>query len=233
MRLTKKRKPRLAKFLAIASAVILLLMFIIKEILKDQLKEVHDSVTVAESQFRLESGQSVIQLQLLTAQQELEDAKLLADKESGKKTADYSSLIAKDTATARQALAHMNTDFESVSRLIDAFGSRAKDLRKLRDNTKVAVEETNKNVEGILKPNPQHNVGRFVEVKIAMVMALMQEIPTAVLADTTLTAAHRLEEASEYLIEVCTRAIWCLGIFVLLLGLYAAATGRKSDSGED
>jgi hypothetical protein len=72
-----------------------------------------------------------------------------------------------------------------------------KDLRDLRDKSKDAIEKTNKNVEDFLKPRPEHDVGRFVVVRVAMVMAIMQEIPIAVLADTTLTAAHRLEGASE------------------------------------
>jgi hypothetical protein len=183
--------------LAVASGLLVLLTFVIKEIIKEELKELHDSLANAESQFRLENGQSTIQFQLLAAQEELENSKLLADKERGKKTEDYSPLIAKDTANARQALAHMNADFESVSRLIDAFPSRVKDLRDLRDKSKDAIEKTNKNVEDFLKPRPEHDVGRFVVVRVAMVMAIMQEIPIAVLADTTLTAAHRLEGASE------------------------------------
>jgi hypothetical protein len=121
MHLTKRRKARIAKFVAVASAALVLLTLVIKEIIKDELKELHDSLANAESQFRLENGQSTIQFQLLAAQEELENAKLPADKERGKKTEDYSTLIAKDTATPRQALAHMNADFESVSRLIDAF----------------------------------------------------------------------------------------------------------------
>jgi hypothetical protein len=44
--------------MAIASALILLLTFVFKEILKDNLKELHDSHAFAEAQFRNEGAQS-------------------------------------------------------------------------------------------------------------------------------------------------------------------------------
>jgi hypothetical protein len=56
----KEKKAKAAKALAITSAVILILTFIIKEILKDNLKDFHDSVVQAESQFGTESGHSLI-----------------------------------------------------------------------------------------------------------------------------------------------------------------------------
>lgn len=232
MRRTKRQKAKIAKVVAIASAVILLLTFLFKEVVKENLKELHEALVRAESQFRTENGQSVISLQILDAQEQIENFKLQGD--AGKKGAnrDFSALIAQDTARAQEASAHLNSDFDSVSRLIDALPSGAKDLRQLRDETRASVDKANKQVNEMLKPKPAHDRGRFVEVKIAMVMALLQELPVVILGDAAQTAAHRVQAASEYLIGVCSRAIYFLGFLALSLGLYAAVTGIKSDGPE-
>jgi len=231
---TKQQKAKVARCLAIASAVILLLTFILREILKDNLKELHDSLARAESEFRNESGQAVISLQILTGQEQAELLRIQAEKQAGKirRTQDFSDLIAQDTNLAQQALADVNNDFDSTSRLIDAFPARTKDLRNLREHVRGQLEKMNAQVRETLKPTPEHDLSRFVAVKVAMISALLEGIPVAILGDAALTAARRLQEASEYLISICSRAIYFLGVLGLLFGVYAAIAGIKSEPGQ-
>jgi hypothetical protein len=87
-------------------------------------------------------------------------------------------------------------------------------------------------VNETLKPSPDHDVYRFVRIKMAMVMALLEELPVVVLGDAALSATRRVEEASEYLIRMCSRAIYVLGFLSLALGLYAAISGISANTGE-
>jgi hypothetical protein len=57
-RTTRGQKAKVAKGLAFASALTLLLTFVFREILKDNLKELHDSHAFAQAQFRNENDQS-------------------------------------------------------------------------------------------------------------------------------------------------------------------------------
>jgi hypothetical protein len=231
-RQTKKQRAKIAKRFAIGSAVILILTFIVKEIIKENLKDLHDSLAQAETRFRTENGESTISAQILITQQQIENLKLQDEATHGKSDRDFSALIVQDTGTARQTLAQLNSDFDSVSRLIDALPSGAKDLRQLRDQARVSVDKVNGQVNEMLKPKPDHDVYRFVQVKMAMVFALLQEIPVTVLGDAALTTAHRVQDACEYLIRLCSRMIYFLGLLFLGLGLYAVITGVKTDASE-
>src|SRR5258708_39568843 len=131
---TKKQKAKIAKGLAVATVLILALTFVVREIVRENLQELHDSLARAESQFRIEGGQSAISAQILLAQQQLETLKLqdeAAQNGNGKidPHRDFSALIAQDTVAVQQVLGQLNVDFDNVSRLIDAMPSGAKDLR--------------------------------------------------------------------------------------------------------
>ncbi len=219
---------------AIASGVILILTFIVKEILKENLKGLHDSVAQAESQFRTESGQLTVAGQILLVQQQAETFKF--QEEALKKTPDpnrdYSALIAQDIVSAQQAVSQLNSEFDTVSRLIDALPPEERELRQIRDTLRTSVERVVRDTQGALTPRPDHNVGRFVQVKMAMVMAFLEELPVVMLGDSALTTAQRVEGESERWIRVCSRAIYVLGLLGLSLGLYAAIAGIKTDSSD-
>lgn len=209
-------------------------MFIVREILKDNLKDLHDSLAKAGSEFRNESGQSLISLQILASQEQAELLRLQEEKQAGKvkTTQDFAALIAQDTSRAQEILADVNIDFDSASRLIDAFPASAKDLRNLREQVRGPLEKMNVQVRETLKPTPEHDLSRFVAVKVAMVSTLLEVVSIAILSDTALTAAHRVQDASERLISICSRAIYFLGVLGLLLAVYAAIAGIKSEPGE-
>jgi hypothetical protein len=229
---TRKKKSKVAKRLAITSAMILLLTYAVKEVLKENLKELQGSLASAEAQYRTELDQSTISLQILAVQEQIENLKLESERGRKDPNRDFSGLIAQDTARAQQVRAHLDSSLDSVSRLIDKFPSGAQDLRKLRDQVRQNLEKTDEQITGMLKARPEHDVGRLVEVKIAMVLTLVQEVPVAVLGDVTLTAAHRVQEAAERLIRVCTWATYILFVLGLGMGLYATLGGHKIEAAE-
>ncbi len=227
---TKKQKTKIAKRFAIASVIIIALTFVVREMLKEKLKDIHDSAAKAEAQFRTESGQTVISLELLVSQEQAELQRLQDQKAAGKKIEDYTTLIAQATTQAQQALSDINVDFDSASRLIDALPSP--DLRKLREQVRTPIDKMNMEVTQTLKPSPDHDLVRFVKVKVAMILTLLQAIPVAILGDQALTVAHRVQEATERGIRFCS---WFIGFLAFLgfgLGLYAAITGIHTDAVE-
>jgi len=214
------------------SAALLLLTYVVKEVLRENLKELQSSLASAEAQFRTELDQSTISLQIFRVQQQMESLRL--EKETGPKDLhrDFSALIAQDTSRARQAEAHLDSSLDSVSRLIDKLPSGARDLRKRRDEVRQEVKKTHEQVGELLKPKPEQDVIRLVGVKIAIVLALVQELPVAVLGDAALTAAQRLQEAAERLVRVCTWATYILFVVGLGLGLYATLGGHKVEAAD-
>jgi hypothetical protein len=233
---TKKQKAKITKRLTIAAVLIAGLTYGVKEILRANLQELHDSLARAESQFRIEGGQSAISVQILRAQQQVETLKLQDEAAQGKIAPhrDFSALIAQYTGAAQQTLGQLNGNFDSASRLIDAMPSAAKDLRTLtlREQTRASVDKVNEQVKELLKPSPEHDVYRFARVKMALVIALVEEVAVLVLGDAAVTAARRMQDATEYWIRACSGAIYALLFLGGALALYAAITGKKTDTAE-
>lgn len=228
--LNRKRKAKIAKRLAVASAVILLLTFVVKETLKENLKELHDSLVSAEGQFRNEQGQSTISLQILYTQGQIDNLNLEAKGGRNHPSHDYSAQIKQDVLRAQQARAQLDADFDSVSRLIDKLPATARHLRQGRDEMRIqVVEKADQDVKDVLKPNPDHDARRLIQLKLARVVALAAELPVVVLGDAALTAAQRFEELAETLIRICSWAFYVLGFCGLALGLYAAVTGIRTE----
>jgi len=224
-------RQKVSKRLAVASALLLLLIFVVKEILKDNLKELHDSIASAESQFRTEEGQSTISAQILVAQEQTELDRLKSSPDRNRPHRDFSSLIVEDTAQAKQAKSDLNADFDSVSRLIDKLPSGARDLRQLRDQVRQHIDTTDRRITDALKPEASDDdLYRFVKAKMALLFALTDEIGVTMLGDAALTRAQRAEAAQETIIRVCSWILYALTLTLLSLGVYAALTGTKKNS---
>jgi uncharacterized phage infection (PIP) family protein YhgE len=151
-RRTKEEKAKIAKRVAVASVLLIISSYVVREILKENLKELHDSLASAESQFRSELDQSTISLQIMNVQQQIENSRL----QTGGKDLhrDFCSLITQDIPQARQARGHLDASLDGVSRLIDKFPSGVSDLRKLLDQMRQEVEKIDQRVEDMLKPRP-------------------------------------------------------------------------------
>jgi hypothetical protein len=227
---TKNQKAKIAKRLAVAAVVVVILTYVLKEIVKENLNELHNSLASADAQYRTELGQSTISLQVFTTQQQIEGLKLEAERNDTHR--DFSALIAQGILQAQQAQSEVDVTFDSVSRLIDKLPAGARDLRRLRDESQEQIGKTKQQVNDILKPKPEHDVRRFIEVQVAMLMTLVNGIPVTVLGDKAETAAQRVQEAAERVIRLCTRAIYALFFLGASLALFAAFTGSKTEAAE-
>lgn len=231
IRHTKKQKAKIATRLTIAGLIIVALVFGVREVLREKLKDIHDSAAKAEAQYRVESGQNLISLQILIQEEQAELQRIQDLKAAGKTTEDFSALIAQDTTRAQLAQSAVNSDFDSVSRLIDALPSS--DLRAIRDKMRVSLDTINGQVTETLKPSPNHDLFRWMNVKLAMIKPLLQGIPIALLSDQALNVAHRVEEATERGVHLCNVLIGFLALVTFTLGMYGATTGISSEKGAE
>jgi hypothetical protein len=209
-----------------------LLTFVIKEVLRDSLKDLHDSVAQAEAQFRTESGQSGFSVQALLDQQQRQILRLQDDKRRDDPLQKPTRAHCSGRGSEKIAWAKVYADFDAVSRLIDKLPSGTTDIRKLRTEVQASIGTTKEQANSILNTKTSDDVSRFAVAKTSILFACTQEIAIIILGDVALKRAQQVEEATEYLIRCCTRATWVLGIFALMLGLYAAVTGMKSDAAE-
>jgi hypothetical protein len=226
-RLSKRKK---AKYLAIASAVLAGLTWLSKEVITENLRESHDAVTTAEARLHNETGQSVIELQNLTTQQLLEVSELKsANKDPNH---DYSQLILRDTAQARQIQADVRGSLDNASELIDALPSTCKWLREERTKTSALVDKNDTALTTALAPTSNHDWTRLVEVKLLLIQTVVAEMSVAILGGEAADAAKKVTHAFDLLIKISKFLTYAFGLCAVLLGIYAAATGVGASSAE-
>jgi len=231
-RRTKKQKAALSARISVCVVILGAVIFVVKEVAKDNLKDLRESFAQAEGRFRTETSQTTIQLQNLNTEEQNLARQLKEQMASGGTGGDYSQAIVQDVAFGQQALAELNSDFDSASRLVDALPWWAFGIRRSRELTRESVNKTNEQVKKMLEPTPNHDLGRIIEVKIATITALLQIIPVSILGDTALKGDLSLQEVCEWLISICNRLIYFLTFLLFGLLLYAAVNGLKADGSE-
>lgn len=216
-----RQNARTAKRVAIASAFCVALLFILQSVLKDPMREVESSLATAQSDFRTATGQSTIELQIANLKQQAENAQALAER--GSPHPDYSPVIAQATQDLAQVQANLNSDFDDVSRLIDALPVAADDLTQQRDQLKQQIANVPQTAEKTAKLLPHDtDVMTFVGLKLRMVEFLVEEIPVLVLGDEAMKRAQTLDWAAKKTINFCDYAIAFFGMLAAGLGIYAA-----------
>jgi hypothetical protein len=220
----KQKKRRTV--LTVVAAAILILTFVCKEVVVNELKEVSDSLQGAQSNVNTQRNVSDISVQIMTLSEESELDKISAVNASK----DYSSIILRDSTLARQALANLNADFDSTSHLIDEllFVDVYGNWRKMRDQTRAAVDKTNNEVNEALVPSPSHDMGRMGIVKVAFMRPLVTEISVVILEGSALTAAQKLQDLIGMIRRFLTRLSYVFYVLGVGLGVYANLSGGKA-----
>jgi hypothetical protein len=115
----------------------------------------------AEGKFRTENGQTTLELQNLYIEEQNVVKELQDQMAHGGTGGDYSLVIVQDVAVGQQALAELNSDFDSASRLVDALPWWAFGLRRSRELTRESVNKTNEQVKKMLETKPNHGLYRI------------------------------------------------------------------------
>jgi hypothetical protein len=216
----RNRRKNNRIILAVASAVVLLLTYVCKEVLGGELKDWSDSIQAAQSDVNTERNESMISMQIM-AQTEASELYRAKDVAASK---DYSAIIMQDTLIARQGIANLNTDFESTSHLIDKllFIDIYGDWARARNEQRAKVDEANKFVEETLAPSPKNDLGRMAMVKVALMKPLVVELTLTFLESSAMTATTKVKSAIDWVRRVLIRASYIFFLIGLCLGVYAA-----------
>jgi hypothetical protein len=223
-RRNEKRKRRIT--LNVASALILLLTYVCKEVLVGELKEVTDSLQTAQSKIDTQRSEGTISFQIMNLREQME----LNQAKDERASQDYSATILQDSLLARQALDILNVDFENVSQLVDklAFVDVNGDLRRMRDQQREQVAKANKDVNEALMPSTKHDIGRMGRVKVALIEPLVYELPVVILGSSAMTTAKRVQDLIEKVRRFLTRLSYVFYVIGVGLALYANLSGGKA-----
>jgi hypothetical protein len=227
----KPSTSKRGKMLAILSALILVLTYFVKDMLKERAKDVAASAESAETLYRTELGQSSLATQVMQMRQQITAIQQEAAPEGQDGQRDYKDVINADSALARQILGDLNITTDSVSRLIGKLPSDAEDLRQQLDALRPSIEQANWKVTETLKPSPKHDWTRAVEVKMAFISSAIAEVPVLVVGDAALTRVRQAKESADKLYRFSQWASYVLYTIGVSIGLYAALSGIKGLSG--
>lgn len=192
-----------------------------KSSLENELASYHSSLTA-----------QTTQLQLLDSKQQLE--RLMQQNSAKNKTeADYSAMIMSDTASTYQAQAMVQVDIDSVSSLIEAIPFGSKKLRDQLNEISAKISENDRKAKDTLKPSSEKNWLRAVQIKLALVMTIINELPVAILGDTVITRAKRQAEILGWLISFgrwIVRILFVAAAFLTVYGLFKGIKVSESST---
>lgn len=221
-----KRKKRQIT-LTVIGALILVLTYTCKEFLIDECKELSDSLQAAQSAVDTQLNQTSISDQIMTLSQQTQ---LYHAKEIANSPGLLSADILQNSAMARQTLANLNADFDSVSKLVDklAFVDVDHSLRRTRDQVRAQVDKVNANVNAGLASSTEQGMARLRRVVFAAVEPLIISLSVIVLQDFAVAMATRTQEWIAKIRRILTYLSYFLYVVGVSLAAYATLSGSKA-----
>ncbi len=140
-----------------------------------------------------------------------------------KNQADFRAMITSDTASVYQAEAMVQEDIEGVRSLIEALPFGSGKLREQLNEINAKVSENDRKSKDTLKPSSDNNWQRAVQIKLALVVTIINELPVAVLGDTVITRAKHQAEILGWVISLgrwIVRILFVAAAFLTVYGLF-------------
>ncbi len=213
----------------VVTALLAVITFGLKEVLKEKVKDVGVAVASAESSYRTEQGWALVSLQtMLNVENEQHNSiKQVQTTSLEKNEVDYSDIIRTDSTQLQNLLGDLNTSVEGTSRLLDALPGSGRELRTQLDRIKPAVDEINQHALQTLRPSPDHGWTRAADLKLMIARVGIAELPVLALGDAALTLATKTRDAADRLYWILQWTIYILFAIGIALTSYAALTGAK------
>lgn len=234
--LETQRKRRLRRMMIIGGAVLVLATFLFKEVLRDWLKGLSDSIAAAQS---VES-QGQAQTMLLVQQEKLSFAQsqLAAALATPQKAPAISKInLQSEVATLQQLCTEAAKDVDDISALLDKLPRRGEDARYLhgkRDEIRQDLEklqnETQKNVTTSLVPTSSWQ--NHVSVLLGIVAVAVFELKVTSWEVEVASAAQRTKETADRLYRLCTWLFYSCYALGVGLGLWGALLGIEVTADE-
>jgi hypothetical protein len=186
-----------------------------KSSLENQLASYHSSLTTQTTQF-----------QLLDSKQQLEGL-MQRDSSKDKTQADFRAMIVNDTGSVYQAQAMVQEDIEGVRSLIEALPFGSEKLRDQLNEISAKISENDRKSRDTLKASSDNSWQRAVQIKLALVMTIINELPVSILGDTVITRAKHQAEISGSLISFGRWMVRILFVAAAFLTVYGIFKGVK------
>jgi hypothetical protein len=224
----KKARAKRSRRWMVAGIAICVVTFIVKEVLRDQLKGLSDSIAVAQKAVDEREAAIVATARQVTLTSQM---KLLSD-QAGKVNASQTTTKS-DVQIATANLMSTYTDaaqlIDRISDLLDTLPKGADPLRKerekVRDDLEVLRKETLKTVTENSVPNPDwHN---HTLLLVGGIEVCLFELKSLSWQMKVMVTAENVKEAADTLYRDCT---W-LSYFLILVGIVIAAYGKLSARG--
>jgi hypothetical protein len=227
--LAREKDAKRTKRTAVILAVFALLTFVVHEILDGSLRRLDESLSKAESEFRSQSDLSTIQTNMELSRQEI----LAGQAATAQKNSDFSAMTRQVQAETRVRDAQMLSDFEDVSKFIDALPLRSDDLLAARDGVRKSVSEASKNTDAELTKIPRDPTDRApaAAAELAFIGDCVREIEIVALEDLVRKTAQRERLIIDRATRVCRLVYWILGLSTALVVIYGAAKGLGAERG--
>jgi hypothetical protein len=228
--LEEQRQRRLKRRLIVGGAVVVLVTFLIKEVLRDWLKGLSESIAAAQNVESQEEDRTM----LLVQQERLSIAQgqLAALANPQQKAAAVSKInLQTEIGTLQQLCAQAAADVANTSALLDKLpqrGEGARYLRAERDHVQQDLQKLQKETKNTvtnLVPMMGTTWESHVSVLIEIIGVNVFELEVVVWDTDVASAAKRTKEAADRLYELCTWMFYFFYIVGVGLGLWGALLG--------
>ncbi len=232
----QQRKRRLRRRLIIGGAVVVLATFFVKEVLRDWLKALSDSIAVAQN---VES-QSQAQTMILVEQERLSLAQgqLAAALAAPQKAPAISKInLQTEVATLQQLCSEAAKDFDDTSARFDKLTQKGKGARRLRgkrDELRQDLEKLQKEVQETVTTNlvPTPSWENHVPVLLGIAAVGVFELKVVSWQFDVASEAKRAKEAADRLYNLCTWLFYSCYVLGVGLGLWGALLGIEVSAGK-
>jgi hypothetical protein len=230
----RKRAPRRRTGLVIAGALVVFLTFVVKEEIRDELKDLRDSLAAAESLYTIEQDIRIVELHTFTLEEQASTIEIRQRSAAGDPaTLRYPREIKTTIAMMRERDALLKRDSERVSGLADRVSNKAplkSPLAKMGDTISKFHEATESKVKE-LEAAPQ-DAATLALAQLDVGYLLIADAPVLVAGGDLLEAIRRQEEGLETIYGWCSRLAFLLYVFGWALSLYGSLSGHGV-SGEE
>lgn len=215
--------------LTILSAAIVGTSFLVREILRDKLKDLKDRIGEAENRFSDEANNEAIQAQIESMKIDAATANSKAAVVKAHRTENYSQFILQDRLSVASRRAHLKGAEEGVLRLLNALPKRSRKknvelFASYRAKVKQAIEEA---LEVEKTSSERKDWGQLALLKTHIMKLAFMQIEVTLFASGALEVAKTVREAAEHLYRICNRLWYLLAALGLGLAIYANLTGIK------
>jgi hypothetical protein len=215
--------------LTILSAAIVGASFLVREILRDKLKDLKDRIGEAEKRFSDEANNEGLHAQLESMKMDAATANSKAAVAKARRTENYSQFILQDRLSVASRRGHLKGMEEAVLRLLNALPkrSRRKSIQLFapyQAKVKQAIDEA---LAAEKASSERKDWGQTAVLKTHIMKLAFVEIEIALFAAGALEVAKKVREAAEHLYRICNRIWYVLAALGLGVAVYATLAGVK------